>query len=600
MGGARRPGGLRSFGALAFTVLTACPLALAAPAGFDAQLQHADAIKSADNPAFVATVDGLAAQRARLSEPQRELLTYLQGWQAAYRGDFQTAIPRLTALADGARDADVRFRANVTLVNMLEISHRYELAYERMQRVIEALPRAAPAGRQQALGVASALYVAAGQADLALDFANRLLAEASDGHIVCKGMQHRQEAYFAATRDREFLDGLAAALDACDQAHEPIYANMIRVLAAQTYLRAGRSREAADLLAHHRDEAQATHYDELTSKYDAILARALFEHGDAAQAQQMALASVAEGIKGQVTTGQSDAFLVLYRLAKARGDSAQALSYHEQMAAADKGYLNDISARALAWQMVRQQVMAKKAQVAALSQQNQVLLLRQAIDRKNLLTIQLGVALLLLVLGSIALYAVRAKRVQIRFRNLAQHDGLTGISNHQHFVAQAGQALRKFRPGTPGASLIAIDLDHFKQINDQHGHAAGDLALKAAVATCNARLGPADIFGRTGGEEFCVLLPDCAPERALRVAESMREGIAALGGPEPGIGFQVTASFGVANTRHGDIDLRSLMAQADLALYQAKRSGRNQVCLHDAAPSPGSGPPSGVAERRQA
>ncbi|MBS0457605.1 MAG: GGDEF domain-containing protein, partial [Proteobacteria bacterium] len=150
------------------------------------------------------------------------------------------------------------------------------------------------------------------------------------------------------------------------------------------------------------------------------------------------------------------------------------------------------------------------------------------------------------------------------------------------------------------ASVIAIDLDHFKQINDNHGHAAGDAALKAAVAACQKHLRSVDIFGRLGGEEFGILLPDCVPERAVDIAEAMRGEVAAIAGAQGGTGFPVTASFGVTAARWAGYDLVHLLAQADSALYQAKREGRDRVVLHGAPAVAPAGPPPGVEERRHA
>ncbi len=554
----------------------------AASPDIDALLQRADTIKSSDHAAFLGILDQLAQRRGELDRRQQERLAYFQGWQDAYRSDFPAATARLTALADGASTLDIRFRANVTLVNVFEIARDYRRAYARMQQVLDMLPRVSdPAARVQALGVASESYAAAGQTDLALDYANRLIAEASNAHVTCKGLNHKQDAWYRGKRYADFLAGLQAAVDACTDAKETIYANGVRVRAAQIYLATGKPQDAIDLLLKYRAQAQATGYGELTSNFDAVLAGAYAHRNDMQAASRYATTALAESIKGQDTEGLAGAYYVLYSVAEQNGDAKAALDWYRKFVATNKSHLDDVSARALAYQMVHQQVEAKKAEVAELGQRNQLLLLRQTVDRKNLALVRLGIVLALVLAGSIALYAWRARRAQRKFQLLAQRDGLTGIHNRPHFIDCAQAELAYCRKSMREAGVIAIDLDHFKQINDTHGHAAGDAALKASVAACQKHLRSVDIFGRLGGEEFGIVLPDCVPEHAADLAEAMRREIAALQGTANGIPFPVTASFGVSSARKAGYELTALLAQADGALYQAKRSGRNKVVVHD-------------------
>ncbi|MGH8335241.1 MAG: GGDEF domain-containing protein, partial [Gammaproteobacteria bacterium] len=252
------------------------------------------------------------------------------------------------------------------------------------------------------------------------------------------------------------------------------------------------------------------------------------------------------------------------------------------------------SARALAYQMVHQQVQQKKQEVDALNKQNQLLQLRQTVNRKDAETRDLYLVLLLVVLSSIALYAYRTKRSQLKFQKLAQRDGLTGIFNRQHFIEASDQTLAYGAKSVRDACVVMLDLDHFKDVNDAHGHAAGDMVLKRAVAACQKHLRSMDVFGRLGGEEFGILMPDCVPERAFDVAEAMRKEIAGLSDwTDDKIGFSVYASFGVSAARWSGYDLPQLLTQADSALYQAKREGRNRVVVYTPERMPA------MPERRQ-
>jgi diguanylate cyclase (GGDEF)-like protein len=193
----------------------------------------------------------------------------------------------------------------------------------------------------------------------------------------------------------------------------------------------------------------------------------------------------------------------------------------------------------------------------------------------------LYIALLLLVLAFIALWAYRVKRSQLRFMRLARRDGLTGIFNRQHFVNEAERHLQYCKKSARDACLVLIDLDHFKVVNDTHGHAVGDRVLKRAVAACQAHLRSTDVFGRLGGEEFGMLLPECELDQVLERVEEIRVAVALVSADQDVSGAPVSASFGVATAARSGYELRQLMSDADEALYRAKHEGRNRVSLSE-------------------
>jgi len=163
------------------------------------------------------------------------------------------------------------------------------------------------------------------------------------------------------------------------------------------------------------------------------------------------------------------------------------------------------------------------------------------------------------------------------FEEVAAIDGLTGLHNRrwldETFSRQVERAVRAGRALT----LLLIDIDHFKRLNDERGHAAGDEALRQVSAALAAAVRPRDSLARYGGEEFAVLVPDVEGAQSLQVAERLREAVAgrALSGAD---GTTLTISVGVAVKAAGDT-LPSLLERADAALYRAKASGRNRTCV---------------------
>ena len=159
-------------------------------------------------------------------------------------------------------------------------------------------------------------------------------------------------------------------------------------------------------------------------------------------------------------------------------------------------------------------------------------------------------------------------------RRLALHDSLTGAVNRRGFMDRLAQAQQQ----QALLSLVMIDIDHFKRINDRHGHAAGDGVLREVAARLRRQMRGADLLGRLGGEEFALLLPATDLAGALAQAELARQ---ALRREPMAIAGTVTASFGVARW-DGSESAADWLHRADLALYQAKRRGRDQVSLSGA------------------
>lgn len=161
----------------------------------------------------------------------------------------------------------------------------------------------------------------------------------------------------------------------------------------------------------------------------------------------------------------------------------------------------------------------------------------------------------------------------------ARIDALTGVANRRAFteIAEA-EVHRALRYGTP-LSLVLIDVDHFKSINDQHGHPTGDAALAAFAEILGQAVREVDVVGRWGGEEFVILLPGTGAGEALPVAERMRAATAGSRLQFQGRQIVYTASFGVAEFHAADADFYHLLSRADTALYEAKKRGRDCVVL---------------------
>jgi diguanylate cyclase (GGDEF)-like protein len=162
----------------------------------------------------------------------------------------------------------------------------------------------------------------------------------------------------------------------------------------------------------------------------------------------------------------------------------------------------------------------------------------------------------------------------------ARLDGKTGLLNAATWNREAEQAIVASHNGRNPVSLLLVDLDHFKQVNDRHGHLVGDQVLKMVAEVLAGQVRKADLAGRFGGEEFVLLLADTPQAEAARIAERLRTRIAGMtveGAAAEPVG--TTISIGIASQGRDGSDLMELLAAADTALYRAKSAGRNRTCL---------------------
>ena len=168
-------------------------------------------------------------------------------------------------------------------------------------------------------------------------------------------------------------------------------------------------------------------------------------------------------------------------------------------------------------------------------------------------------------------------RLVSRLEHLSHHDSLTGLLNRraiEQLLSREAQRLQRFNEHF---SLLMVDIDHFKRINDRLGHAAGDAVLCAVAQTLQAHAREVDRVARFGGEEFCVLLPHTLHDGALQAAERLREAINQVSIPWNDEVISVTISTGLATADNPEESLDAIIQRADQALYQAKADGRNRV-----------------------
>jgi diguanylate cyclase (GGDEF)-like protein len=185
--------------------------------------------------------------------------------------------------------------------------------------------------------------------------------------------------------------------------------------------------------------------------------------------------------------------------------------------------------------------------------------------------------LLLTISSAFLLLAMAKERTELRHRKAAMVDPLTGIANRRSFLHDASMLAKLHIANPRPTAFLVIDLDHFKSINDRFGHAVGDRVLEIFTEAARQSMRGSDLVGRLGGEEFAAVLADTSREKAVAVAERIRDTFAQMAQEVDGHPVCGTVSIGLVHCLERTLDVTELLAQADHALYYAKERGRNRV-----------------------
>ncbi len=580
----RRP--QRIISAVLATVLTLGWSAGRASEGFEALLREAEAVRSAKPAEFQSLLGELAQRQAEATPVQQQFLRYLQAYAKAFAGDITAANAELRALFNESKDDGIRFRVSMSLANNAAVSREFADGFRALDNMQQLLPAIADRTQRQLGLLAAAVFLnQAGQFVMGGEYAERLLAESPAPRSECVGRYLGIESALNVAPESLTGERFTSAITFCAGAGEKVATNFIRTLHARHLHGQGNTQAAIDLLAQHLADVNASGYPRLMVDFRALLAEYLLANGQPDAAGENAAAAVAAGGRIPFSQPVVAAHRVLYEVALRNGDPREALDHYRRFAEADKAYLDDVKTRELAFQRVRHETEQKTQTIELLNQRNEVLQLEQQVGRRTSQSISLLAALLGLLAASIAFWAYKVKRLQLAFRKLAETDALTGLSNRTHFAHEAMEALARCQKSGAAATLIMFDLDRFKSINDRFGHAVGDWVLRRVADIEQAACADVARIGRLGGEEFALLVAGADADAALALAERCRSASSGIDSSETGHRFEISASFGLADTVSAGYDLHKLLTQADEAMYQAKREGRDRISIYRPQPA---------------
>lgn len=563
-----------------FLIILLCSKVYAIEHGeVDTLLKQADELKGANTSEFIEVVNKL--EHEALSKEQILYLKYLNGYHQGYIGNTSKALEMYSSVFNNTTSNDLKFKAGYSLFNLFALSKDFLRAVEQynvtMSLYEDVLDHSV---KFTGLLAGMMLFNELGDYLKVLELEKRLDNTDISDKLMCK---YKAMVTRARVNLNEFgyLKNVVSAMNFCSLANEPLYETFIRLDYTRLLVDEGEINKAYQELTSNINTAISTDYKLLIQEYYYLLAKVYWLNNDAENAEKYSILAIQSGIRAKFSLPQTLTYKLLYQIEKQKQNYQQALFYAEKYAEADKAYLDDVQAKALAVQMAESEAIEQNRRIAELYQQNRLLKLEQKVDLQQQENIRLIITVMLLIILLISVWAYRTKMVQRELKRISQFDELTSVFNRRQFTFLGERAIALAQRSGKPISVIMFDLDHFKNINDSYGHSVGDMVLKKTAAELSSFTRKSDIFGRLGGEEFAFILPNCSANEALDFAERCR---AKLHGIQcyatDGRPFQVTASFGVTDSGLSGFDLMEQLSHADHALYSAKGKNRNCVILY--------------------
>jgi len=549
---------------------------------FQQQLELASNIRSSNRTQFNQIINELSDKKSKLSLEQQIFLLYLQGYQKIIAGELEVGISLLDQVINQQKFPSLKHRAITTKISVFTSSENYKEGFNTLNKLLLMLndmERDDKARYQDALFGITMFYNRLTQYRLSQKYIEKLLASHPSAWHQCISSMLQVEASFRLN-ELTWQNIADNNVEICLQQKEYIASTVIYSFTANWYLQQNRPQLALSLLKKNIITAKKTQYYLAISELYSLMAQAHYDLNDFPNARTNAL-KVLNSFKA---SHKSDSIVraskILYQITKQQKEFKQALQYHEIYQQHYQLINDDANKRNISYQISQKDVQDKIHQISLLDGKNKVLELEKQLFENSSQKKQLFILFLIIIVLAVSYWAYLSKRAQLRLKNMAEHDELTGIFNRHSFNELASSALNYCKTTDQDASLILFDLDNFKNINDTYGHDIGDWVLKHTIKTCQELSRKNDIIGRFGGEEFTILLPGCNEDKAAELAEKYRKAIFEMSTSATGFNFQISASFGICPSMEEKQTLQEVIKAADQAMYHSKRSGRNRVSIY--------------------
>jgi diguanylate cyclase len=542
-----------------------------------------------------AKIGDLSSRLDALTPEQRHRIEFVRLRNLGLAGDGRGALKGFAELLEQKLPAALRVRVYTTAISIAANVEDWPLAFRWLNEGLSYLPKA-PEESPKLLGVASYLHTLVGENGKAKELALRGLSQiesgSNDPRALCLALGDVALAEDNARNFREAERWRHRQIEACTRAGDLVFTAIGKYGVGRMAASQGRPVEALDWARQALMELEAAGFAAGAWSAKLVIAESLIASNrqlDQAHALLTDTLRYYRQQKSDVAIAETERLLA--KLAEKRGDIATALSHTKEAMSASEAAERVARERRLAYLQVEFDTRSKEQQIALLEAEKKLSALQVTATKRWQWLLAVGMVALLVTAILLSVLLRRSFRERRRYRWQSEHDSLTRLYNYQQ-VRKLGEAMfaRARQTGRPFTAIVA-DIDLFKQVNDRYGHAAGDEALRSLGAWINEAVGGRGIAGRSGGDEFTILLDADAVE-----AEAMLQRL--HGRIEPitvfGQTFRINISAGVCQADGHPATLEQLIHEADQALYRAKHEGRDRVVRANASAAAPSVPAAGL------
>jgi diguanylate cyclase len=572
---------------IAFALLS---LAFASVAAFATDLSPADAaalearVQEIERLAVTAhwresntKIEGLSPRLDALTPEQRHRIEFVRLRNLGLAGDDRAALEGMADLLKQRMTPALRVRVYTTAINFAANVEDWPLAFTWLNEALSYLHQA-PAESPKLLGVASYLHTIVGETDRGRELALQALRQVESGNdprALCVALSDVALAEDHARNFREAEGWRHRQIEACIRAGDPVFAANGKYGVGKMAASQGHHAEALKWAREALAEFEAAGFTAGAYSARLVIAEcliALDRQLDEADALLVDTLRYYREQRSDLAIAETERLLA--SLAEKHGDIAAALSHTKQAMSASEAAERVSRERRLAYLQVQFDIRSKEQKIALLETEKALAAVQATATKRWQLLLGVGVAGLLVIAILLSVLLRRSFRDRRRYRWQSEHDSLTRLFNYQQVRKLGEAAFARARDTRRPFTAIVADIDLFKQVNDRHGHAAGDEALRSLGAWISETVGEGGIAGRSGGDEFTILLEADAME-AEAMLQRLRDRI------EPitvfGHTFRINISSGVCQADGHAATLEQLIHEADQALYRAKDEGRDRV-----------------------
>lgn len=539
-----------------------------------------------------AAIAQLESEDPGFSPAHRQRLEFVRLRNRALAGDQAGAMDGLDQLLQQDLPVELRLRVYNTAISVAGNLERWSQAFTWLSEALAYLPEA-PGESAGMLSSASYLHTLVGETDKARDLAMRALEVVqplNDPRALCLSLSDVALAEDHAGRFAEAETWRRRQIEACSRAGDPVFIANGKYGVGKMAARQGRHAEALDWSRQALAEFERAGFTAGVWSARLVMAESLIELDqdlDRADAMLDGTLAYYRGQQAHLAIAETEELRA--RLAERRGNLAAALAHFRAGAEAAAIAERDARERRLTYLQVEFDTRLKEQQIALLEAEKELAALQVTATQRRQWMLAAGMGGLVVIAVLLGLLLRHTLRERRRYRWRSEHDSLTGLYNYQHARRLGEQAFARARAEGRPFTAVVLDIDRFKSVNDRHGHAAGDEALRALGIWISEEVRDGGIAGRSGGDEFMILL-DADAASAAELLQRLRARI------EPIAVFGQTVRFsissGVCQAGERADDLEQLVHEADQALYRAKHEGRDRVVHADeggAARAPGGG-----------